>query len=240
MPTPDRFANCIYCNSQTKGLDLVWGSKTIHLGAPEVCASPACIAKNDAAYQSKLDKQKQSDNSIRAEASIHRVPPIFNDTDVTRLSDDLRPIAEGWDPLDHPSKHSLLLTGKPRCGKSRTAVYVAQRLCRESQTVIEFLSMYDLERVIEDGIEGGSHSKNIRRLINVGVLILDDVGKEMMTKRVASDLFAIIDGRVNYKRTTILTTQHTGESVASRFNDRTIGDAIVSRLREFYTVISTK
>ena len=240
MTMPDRLGKCIYCGKQTKGLDLHWGSKVIHLGAPEVCSSPPCLAKNDDDYKRKLESQKMQDSRMRAEASVHKVPPIFADTDINRLPVELRPVAQGWHPLDHPSRHSLLLTGKPRCGKSRTAVYVAQRLCIEQSTDIEFLSMYDLERVIEDGIEGGSHSKNIRRLIHVGILILDDVGKEMMTKRVASDLFAIIDGRINYKRTTILTTQHTGESVASRFNDRTVGDAIVSRLREFYTVISTK
>ena len=60
----------------------------------------------------------------------------------------------------------------------------------------------------------------------------------MLTKRVASDIFAVIDTRVSYKRTTIITTQHTGTEIASRFNDRSLGDAIVARLREFYTIAS--
>jgi DNA replication protein DnaC len=194
------------------------------------------MEKNEAKYQRAMHEERKARQSARIESCVERIPPIYRDTDYEQLNDDAKVFASTWTPLQDGRKHSLIITGKSRTGKSRTAAYIAERLALENKLEVEFMTMFDLERSIEDGITTGTHSKNIGRIMKVPYLVLDDIGKEMLTKRVATDLFAIIDGRVSYKRTTIITTQHTGTEIASRFNDRTIGDAIVSRLREFYTI----
>ncbi len=204
--------------------------------APECCSNPQCLSKNEAKYQKAMHDERKSRLSAAIEKCVDRIPPIYRDTVYEQLTEDAQQYASGWNPMSDPRKHSLIITGKSRTGKSRTAAYIAERLALENKAEVEFMTMFDLERAIEEGITGGTHSKQIGRIIRVPYLVLDDIGKEMLTKRVASDLFAIIDGRVSYKRTTIITTQHTGTEIASRFNDRTLGDAIVARLREFYTI----
>ena len=229
--------NCVFCGVATIGLLVDMGiGNPFYFPAPECCSAPQCMAKNDAKYQRAMHEERKARQSARIESCVERIPPIYRDTDYERLNEDAKVYAATWTPMQDERKHSLVITGKSRSGKSRTAAYIAERLAMENKLEVEFMTMFDLERSIEEGIGSGTHSKNIGRIIKVPYLVLDDIGKEMLTKRVATDLFAIIDGRVSYKRTTIITTQHTGTEIASRFNDRTLGDAIVSRLREFYTV----
>ena len=69
-------------------------------------------------------------------------------------------------------------------------------------------------------------------MVNVPLLYLDDLGKEKMTDRMASVMFALIDQRTQFKRSTIITTNLTGDQLLERFHDKEIGNAFVARLRD--------
>jgi DNA replication protein DnaC len=231
--------NCVFCGVATIGLLVDMGiGNPFYFPAPECCSSSECLSKNDAKFRRAMNDERRANQTAKIESCVERIPPIYRDTAYEKLNDDAKVFASTWTPLQDSRKHSLLITGKSRSGKSRTAAYIAERLALDNGLEVEFMTMFDFERAIEEGITSGSHSKNISRMCKVPYLVLDDIGKEMLTKRVASDIFAVIDTRVSYKRTTIITTQHTGTEIASRFNDRTLGEAIVARLREFYTIAS--
>ncbi|NBR91550.1 MAG: ATP-binding protein [Rhodobacteraceae bacterium] len=69
---------------------------------------------------------------------------------------------------------------------------------------------------------------------SVPLLAFDDLGKERLTQRLESDLFAIIDERTSNLRPTIITTNYNGTTLLERFNNKETGEALLRRIREYY------
>ena len=103
----------------------------------------------------------------------------------------------------------------------------------------EFLTMRKLETVIEKGFEDRKHGSAIDYLINCPLLILDDFGKERLTQRMASDLFAIVDERSTARRATIISTNFNGSTLLERFDnrDKETGVARIRRLKDYYRAV---
>jgi DNA replication protein DnaC len=53
-----------------------------------------------------------------------------------------------------------------------------------------------------------------------------------------SDLFAVIDERTSNLKTTIITTNYTGDKLLDRFQNKETGVALVRRLRDYFSAIS--
>lgn len=70
-------------------------------------------------------------------------------------------------------------------------------------------------------------------------LILDDFGKERLTSRMASDLFAVIDERSTARRPTIISTNFNGSALLERFEnrDKETGIALIRRLKDYYKIV---
>ena len=101
-----------------------------------------------------------------------------------------------------------------------------------------FLQMRKFEGIIEKGFDDRSHSKALDILVSTPVLVLDDLGKERLTARLEADLFAVIDDRTSNLRTTIITTNYTGDRLVERFQNKETGVALVRRLRDYFNAIS--
>lgn len=69
------------------------------------------------------------------------------------------------------------------------------------------------------------------------LVFFDDFGKAKFTETVEVGFFEIIEQRTAWQRPTIITTNETGTTLASRMSS-TRYDAFVERLREFFTVIN--
>lgn len=79
----------------------------------------------------------------------------------------------------------------------------------------------------------------IARYANVGILCLDDLGKERMTEWSLPILFAIIDRRWANERPTVVTTNYAGRQLMERMtvnDDATTAKAIISRMASFTSV----
>jgi DNA replication protein DnaC len=98
--------------------------------------------------------------------------------------------------------------------------------------------MRKLEMAIEKGFDDHKHGQVLDYFCNVPLLAFDDLGKERLTARMESDLFAIIDERTSNLRPTIITTNYNGTTLLDRFNNKETGEAILRRLREYYQVIA--
>lgn len=160
-------------------------------------------------------------------------PKGFLDTDMSRLSTNLQ-AASKWNP-DAGGKASILLHGITGAGKTRTAWVVFNRLWRDGfpdQAV--WLPMRKLEGAIEKGFENQKHGQVLEFLCTVPLLCLDDLGKERLTNRFESDLFAILDERTSNLRTTIITTNYNGQTLLERFNNKETGEAFLRRVREYF------
>jgi DNA replication protein DnaC len=169
------------------------------------------------------------------------MPEIFRDTDVTRLHPNIQKALD-WKPQGDVS--GLLLHGTTGIGKTRGIWAILCRLwaeeaLKDKQLNFQFLTMRKLETTIESGFKDQKHGTAIDQLINLPILILDDFGKERLTQRMASDLFAIIDERSTARKATIISTNFNGSTLLERFDarDKETGTALIRRLKDYYRMV---
>ena len=162
-------------------------------------------------------------------------PVAFRKTEMARSP--LLGKADLWHPTD--DKSSLILHGETGTCKSRGAWMVFNRLWRKHYPAKSlFLQMRKFEGLIEKGFDERHHGKVLDILISCPVLVLDDLGKERLTQRLESDLFAVIDERTANLKTTIITTNYTGDLLLERFHNKETGVALVRRIRDYFVAIS--
>jgi hypothetical protein len=139
--------NCVYCGAVTSGVSLGF----ITLPAPQCCASPDCITKNDAAIRD-ADRKR----IIQSTPPLN-VPPVYRDTDLTKLPARCAHAAQKWTP--ESGKGNLLVHGTTRTGKSRTAWYIASRLHPFPQ--VTHLSMREIEFQLSEGYARGTWHRSL-------------------------------------------------------------------------------
>jgi len=140
---------------------------------------------------------------------------------------------------DYRADHvtSVLLHGVTGTGKTRTAWRMFNMVWLSMYPKrCEFLTMRKLEQKIEQGFKDGNHGDVIDNLISATVLCIDDLGKERLTPRMETDLFAIIDERTANQRATIITTNYNGTGLSDRFNNTETGVAIVRRIKDYFKI----
>jgi DNA replication protein DnaC len=157
------------------------------------------------------------------------MPDLFADTDPMRMGE-LGMIAMHW----LPTGKGLLIHGTTRKGKTRTAWFIANRLWNENKFKNKylFLTMFELEARLVASWGKESWDKTMLHMTHIPFLFLDDLGKEKMTDRMASCLFALVDQRTMHKRPTIITTNLTGDTLLERFHDKETGAAFLARLKD--------
>jgi hypothetical protein len=215
---------CIYCGCDTFSMAFD-GLISGELPPAEVCAKPECIAKENAVYVERMHEEYARKHPLETP-----VPPLFADTDPERLADPLGRYAKTW----VPEGKGLIIHGATRKGKTRTAWFIANRLyqAKPLNHRFLFLSMFDLEVRLVAAWGKESWDKEMLKMTNYPLLFLDDLGKEKMTDRMASVLFALIDQRTQKKLPTVITTNLTGDTLLERFHDKEIGAAFVARLKD--------
>mgnify|MGYP006267242385 CR=1 FL=1 len=186
-----------------------------------------------------LDESKINELGLKYPILPPSMPEIFRDTDISRLHPKVQNILN-WKPEGDIS--GLLLHGTTGLGKTRGIWEITRKMwCDEvklnnKQIEYKFLTMRKLEGMIEVSFEERNHNKLINDLINIKLLVLDDLGKEKLTTRMAIDLFCIIDERSSNRRTTIISTNFNSNALLERFDKKDIelGVALIRRLKDYY------
>lgn len=215
---------CKFCGVETKGISA--GGWTFP--APRCCADKNCIAQNDAEH--KRDEHERLIASVPALL----VPPIYRDTETSRLPARCAEAAKNWEPS--LGKGNLLIHGTTRTGKSRAAWYICKRL--HPFPKVTHLSMRELEFHLAEGYKSGTWHRIVESWCRAPFLFIDDLGKEKTTEKIGSILFQIVDERTANKLPTIITTNHNGSALEARFTEPETGAAFVARLREFFDTVS--
>ena len=169
------------------------------------------------------------------------MPSIFRDTDVNKLHENIQANLD-WKPLG--DKTGLLIHGITGVGKTRGIWHIICRFWAESalkdkQLEFKFLTMRKLEGMIEKSFEERKHSDMIDNLIKINFLVIDDLGKERLTQRMASDLFSIIDERSTNRKATIISTNFNSTTLLERFDsrDKETGVAMIRRFKDYYRIV---
>ena len=185
-----------------------------------------------------LDQERVTAEGLVDSTVPPAMPALFRDTEVSRLHPSIQKAVE-WKP--EGDKSGLLLHGTTGIGKTRAIWEIIRKQWVESakrdrQLAYQFLTMRKIEGMIEKGFDDRQHARMLEGLIELPFLVIDDFGKERLTQRMASDLFAIIDERSTAKRPTIISTNYNGTTLLERFDSRDVetGKALIRRLKDYY------
>lgn len=188
-----------------------------------------------------LDKSRIEREGLSDPVFPPSMPEIFRDTEILKLHPKIQAVAD-WKP--NIEKSGLLIHGSTGVGKTRGIWEVVRRIWAEQamkdyNMPFLFLTMRKLEGMIEKGFQDKEHAEVIEGIINCKLVVLDDFGKERLTSRMASDLFAVIDERSTSRRTTLISTNFNGAALIERFEnrDKETGNAIIRRFRDYYKII---
>ena len=221
--------SCRNCGADIAPHSLEWNGKLFQFPAAVYCAKDECVIAAEAI-------RAKEEGSKPRPSPTDGCPELFKDTDPNRLPKALADIATSWNPAR--VRKSLLIHGATRKGKTRCLWYIRNRLKADGMGV-KVLTMFELEAEMVGAWGKEKWDQVMKGLIDVDVLGLDDLGKEKMTERMASVLFALIDQRSQNMKPTIITTNHTGMTLAERFHDKELGSALLARLkdRDLFTTV---
>lgn len=132
---------------------------------------------------------------------------------------------------------NLLFSGAPGLGKTYLSACIAREVSGRGYSVV-----YDTAGHVFQQFESGKFGREnpyeedpdreINRYLNCDLLIMDDVGTEMLTSFVQSAFYRIVNDRLIAGRKTILSTNHPPEDIGRRY-----GGAVLSRLQGEYQML---
>lgn len=136
-------------------------------------------------------------------------------------------------------KNNLLFTGTPGLGKTFLCSCIAREVIKKGHTVI-YQTAFNLMDVIEKyrfkKIEfSRSDLENYNNIYEADLLIIDDLGTEMINTFTISELFNILNSRINAKKKTIISTNLDVGILSQIYTDR-ITSRIIGNFKifEFY------
>jgi len=128
-------------------------------------------------------------------------PPAYRETDTERLPFQVKIIFDAW---NEKGTRGLWVTGPHRIGKTRAAFTALRRALLRGRSVDAVSSVrlgMKLSMSSRDGRE-----EEIDKFCKVGVLFLDDLGKEQQTGPVMEGMYLIAEGRLANNLPTIITS----------------------------------
>lgn len=136
-----------------------------------------------------------------------------------------------------PRLGNLLFTGAPGLGKTFLSACIAREVGERGFSVV-----YDTAGHVFQQFESGKFGREnpyeedpdreINRYLNCDLLIMDDVGTEMLTSFVQSAFYRIVNDRLISGRRTVLSTNLPPEELGRRY-----GEAALSRVRGEYRIL---
>jgi len=124
--------------------------------------------------------------------------------------------------------HNVLISGPTGVGKSYIACAFGNVTCRKRTPVLYFRVSKFLEYMAAEQAMG-NYLKTIEKIGKVPMLILDDLGPDIMDKKQRNIMMEVVEERY-LAATTIMTSQLPIDQWYSVFGEPAIADAIMDRL----------
>ena len=117
------------------------------------------------------------------------------------------------------SSCNLILTGGTGLGKTFLSSCVAKSM-GEKGIPVSFMSAFDMLRTLENEHFGRAEGNTMDHLLTIDLLIIDDLGSEPPSNLYETFLYNIINGRINRKMPTIISTNLDGPAMRTKYHDR--------------------
>ena len=118
---------------------------------------------------------------------------------------------------------NLFFFGTVGTGKSFMSICIADELLKKGNSVIYFSSIGLFELISEYAFDFKNKAwlrTVYDDLYECDLLVVDDLGTEIMGSFVAKELFSLLEERGNRKKSTIITTNYSLEGLQSIYSDR--------------------
>lgn len=132
------------------------------------------------------------------------------------------------------SHQNLLLLGPTGVGKTFVATAIGHQACVEGHTVL-FEGMNCLIETIKLNRMAGTFLRLRKRLIEVDLLIIDDLGIKPLDGEMVQDLYDLLEERY-LKKSTIITSQLPVSNWKEVITDAVVFEAIVDRVAHGYKI----
>ena len=134
-----------------------------------------------------------------------------------------------------PGAQNLLLFGAPGLGKTFLSACIARVVSEDGFSVVydtagHIFSQFEAAKFRREDVE--QNDESVERCLNCDLLILDDLGTEMLTAFVQSTLYQLINDRLLLHKSTIISTNLDPEQLGRRYSPQ-----ILSRLTGEYELL---
>ncbi len=132
---------------------------------------------------------------------------------------------------------NMLFTGPPGLGKTFLSACIAREISGQGYSVVydtatNIFRQFDLRKFQSRTEEGEEGRSAVNRYLKCDLLILDDLGSEMLTPLVSAALYEVINTRLVDHLHTIISTNLTTQEIASRYTLK-----VASRIQGEYQVM---
>ena len=134
-----------------------------------------------------------------------------------------------------PRSGNLLLFGAPGLGKTFLSACIARVVSENGHSVVydtasHVFAQFEAVKFRRD--EDDVPSADVERYLDCDLLIMDDLGTEMLTSFVQSAFYQIVNGRLIRGKKTIINTNLTPDEIGARY-----GAAVQSRIEGEYELL---
>ncbi len=135
-------------------------------------------------------------------------------------------------------RENYLFRGGTGLGKTFLSACIAREVARQGfsvvyETAVAALEAFESQRFSRDEEAAAQADGQVRRMCECDLLILDDLGTEMVTEFSRSALYTLINSRLLGRKKTVISTNLTAAQTAKRYTPQ-----IVSRLEGEFQVLS--
>ena len=117
---------------------------------------------------------------------------------------------------------NLLFQGGPGLGKTFLSACIARVVAEKGCSVcydsaVSALEAFEKQKFSRDPDEADAASARVRRMLDCDLMILDDLGTEMVTPMSVSALYTLINTRLVNRRKMIISTNCSEEELAKKY-----------------------